>query len=104
MASTPAIAYEVTWPDGDIYANRDGEVRLSEAEARATAPVIGGTWRAAVTPPHDLLCFYKLTCTHEIAKRGEWEPGTDLDCREGGRLHRGAVIRRARARKLSGED
>jgi uncharacterized membrane-anchored protein len=45
--ATPASAYEVTWPDGDIYANRDGEIWLPADEARATAQAIGGTWRTA---------------------------------------------------------
>jgi hypothetical protein len=46
VTTTPA-AYEVTWPDGDTYVNRDGETRLAEAEARATAQAIGGRWRRA---------------------------------------------------------
>lgn len=40
-----ATGYEVTWPDESVYRNRDGQTRLSEAEAKATAPAIGGTWR-----------------------------------------------------------
>lgn len=47
---TAGTNYEVVWPDGDIYANRNGEIRLSAAEARATAQAIGGTWRHATTP------------------------------------------------------
>lgn len=39
--------YQVTWPDGGIYANRDGATRLQLAEAKATAQAIGGTWRTA---------------------------------------------------------
>lgn len=51
MADTaaPAGEYGVTWPDGEAYANRHGETRLSEAEAKATAPRIGGTWRRVTT-------------------------------------------------------
>lgn len=37
--------YEVTWPDGSTYSNRFDQTRLSAGEARATAPMIGGTWR-----------------------------------------------------------
>ncbi len=43
-AASPA-AFQVRWPDGGIYVNRHGETRLSEEEATATAPRIGGTWR-----------------------------------------------------------
>ena len=43
-AASPAD-YQVRWPDGGIHVNRLGETRLSETEAKATAPVIGGTWR-----------------------------------------------------------
>ena len=39
--------YEVTWPDGSVYANRHGQTRLSSEEAKLTAPRIGGTWRRA---------------------------------------------------------
>jgi hypothetical protein len=39
--------YEVTWPDGSVYRNRHGQTRLAEAEAKMTAPRIGGTWRRA---------------------------------------------------------
>jgi hypothetical protein len=48
-AETPAAApaYEVIWPDGGTYANRDGKTRLSVDEARATARAIGGRWRLA---------------------------------------------------------
>jgi len=42
---TPPAAYEVIWPGGEVYANRHQQTRLSEAEAKATAPRIGGTWR-----------------------------------------------------------
>lgn len=42
-----AKAYEVTWPDGGIYANRHGETVLTAGEARTTASATGGTWRAA---------------------------------------------------------
>lgn len=42
-------AYEVIWPDGRTYANRDGETRFPFAEAKATAPAIGGRWRLAET-------------------------------------------------------
>jgi hypothetical protein len=42
-ASPPA--FQVRWPDGGIYVNRNGETRLTEAEAKMTAPRIGGTWR-----------------------------------------------------------
>jgi hypothetical protein len=41
--------FEVVWPNGDIYANRDGQARLAETEAKATAPAIGGTWRHVTT-------------------------------------------------------
>jgi hypothetical protein len=37
--------YQVRWPDGGIYSNRYQQTRLTEAEARATARAIGGTWR-----------------------------------------------------------
>lgn len=43
-APSPAV-FQVRWPDGGIYVNRHGETRLSEVEAKATAPRIGGTWR-----------------------------------------------------------
>jgi hypothetical protein len=45
--SNGAKAYEVIWPDGSVYANRHGETILTETEAKATAPLIGGTWRLA---------------------------------------------------------
>lgn len=37
--------FRVRWPDGGIYVNGKGETRLTEEEARAIAPRIGGTWR-----------------------------------------------------------
>ena len=40
-----AGAFEVVWPDGEVYTNRHQQTRLTEAEAKATAPRIGGTWR-----------------------------------------------------------
>lgn len=43
-------AYEVTWPDGGVYANRHGKTRLPFDEAKATAQAIGGTWRTAPMP------------------------------------------------------
>ena len=39
--------YEVVWPDGSVYSNRFNQARLTEDEARMTAPRIGGTWRRA---------------------------------------------------------
>jgi hypothetical protein len=100
MTNAPAttVEYEVIWPDGDIYANRHGETRLAVAEACATAQAIGGTWRPATTPATGRLYFYKLTCGHEMAMRSARECGTSHDCREGGRLHLGAVIRLVRVR------
>jgi len=44
-----APEYEVTWGDGSIYSNRFNQTRLTEEEARMTAPRIGGTWRRATT-------------------------------------------------------
>jgi hypothetical protein len=98
---TTETAYEVVWPDGDIYANRQGEIRLTAGEASTTARAVGGTWRPATTPALGRrLYFYKLTCGHEMAKRGTREPGTSHDCRAGGRLHLGAVIRLTRVRDV----
>lgn len=45
-----ANAYEVIWPDGGTYANRDGATRLDADEASATARAIGGRWRRASEP------------------------------------------------------
>jgi hypothetical protein len=49
-AAATMVEYEVIWPDGDVYANRHGETRLSFAEAKATARAIGGKWRTAPMP------------------------------------------------------
>ena len=99
----PALdtAYEVVWPDGDIYANRHGEIRLTAAEARATARAIGGTWRAATAPGDSRLYFYKLTCGHETPNLYEQQPGTALVCRSENRAataHPATVVRLTRVR------
>ncbi len=39
------LEYEVAWGDGSLYVNSFGQTRLSETEAKTTAPRIGGTWR-----------------------------------------------------------
>ena len=96
-------AYEVVWPDGDIYANRHGEIRLTVAEARATARAVGGTWRAARAPGEGRLYFYKLTCGHEKPNLYEQEPGTTLVCRGENRAaaHPATVVRLTRARDIA---
>jgi hypothetical protein len=97
---TTETAYEAVWPDGDIYASRHGEIRLTAGEARATAPAIGGTWRHATAPADGRLYFYKLTCGHEIAAQRTQATAASHDCREGGRPHRGAVTRLTRVRDI----
>lgn len=53
--STPASegAFEVTWPGDEAYTNRHGQTRLSEEEAKATAPRTGGTWRRVTETPRE---------------------------------------------------
>lgn len=97
---TTETAYEAVWPDGDIYANRHGEIRLTADEARATAQAIGGTWRHATAPADGRLYFYKLTCGHEIAEQSTHETATSHDCREGGHPHLAAVTRLTRVRDI----
>jgi len=94
-------AYEVVWPDGDIYANRHGEIRLAAAEASATANAIGGIWRAAGSAADGRLYFYKLTCGHEVANLYVWDAGTAFVCRGADRAaaaHPATVVRLTRAR------
>ena len=62
-----ATAYEVIWPDGDVYANRHGKTRLSFAEAKATARAIGGKWRTAPMPPAE-----RAALNAAIAARMPW--------------------------------
>ena len=67
-----ATAYEVIWPDGDVYANRDGGTRLSFAEAKATARAIGGKWRTAPMPPAE-----RAALDAAIAARLPWADDDD---------------------------
>jgi hypothetical protein len=102
----PALetAYEAVWPDGDIYANRHGEIRLTAGEARATARAIGGTWRAATAPGDRRLYFHKLTCGHETANLYEQEPGTTHVCcgeNRAAAAHPATVVRLTRVRDIA---
>jgi hypothetical protein len=104
--SALGTAYEVVWPDGDIYANRNGEIRLTAAEASATARAVGGTWRAATAPGDSRLYFYKLTCGHETPNLYEQEPGTTLVCRGENRAaaaHPATIVRLTRVRDIASE-
>jgi hypothetical protein len=66
----PGTAYEVRWPDGGIYANRHGETVLTEDEAKATAPAIGGTWHRAVPPADETLARLRAAMAGETPLEG----------------------------------